>query len=61
MNATATTPQTSQDTPERVLARKQIAAHMQSIHALYEFLGEKPKVVGMCASCGKMRLVNKAA
>lgn len=56
-----TTTDTKQETPDRVLARKEIAAHMQSIHALYEYLGEKPKVVGLCSSCQKMRLVNKQA
>lgn len=52
---------TQQETPERIAARKRIAGLMQMIHAEYEYLGEKPKVVGVCASCGKMRLVNKQA
>lgn len=51
----------AQETPERVLARKRLSALMQEVHAIYEYLGEKPKVVGMCSSCGKMRLVNKSA
>lgn len=52
---------TQQETPERIRSRRRIAALMQEIHAEYEFLGEKPKVVGVCSSCQKLRLVNKAA
>jgi hypothetical protein len=52
---------TQQDTPERIAARKRIAAYMQLIHSEYEFLGEKPKVVGLCGGCQKMRLVDKRA
>lgn len=59
MNPQAT--DTVQETPERIAARKRIAAYMQLIHSEYEFLGERPKVVGTCSSCGKMRLVNKSA
>lgn len=54
-------PQPIQDTPERIAARKRIAAFTQLIHAEYEFLGEKPKVVGLCGGCQKMRLVDKRA
>ena len=61
MTMTNQPPQPIQDTPERILARKRLASLMQEVHALYEYLGEKPKVVGLCGGCQKMRLVDKRA